>query len=198
MAPPYTDRLDRRNLSSPERAYVFGYGSLTAAHNGRLRPAQLVHIDGFRRTWNVAMDNRVTLPGYKYYLDPETGERPAVFVTFLNLIEDLDCAVNGIVIPVRATDLDLLDDRERNYARFDVTDLILEPINGPVWAYFGTEEARRRYEEGVRQGTAVVDTTYYESVRDELRRLGEEPFAEFEKTTDEPACPQRRLERVDL
>ena len=33
------------------------------------------------------MDNSVDLPGYKYYVTPD-GERPPVFVTFLNLVED--------------------------------------------------------------------------------------------------------------
>ena len=60
--------------------FVFGYGSLVRRPDGI--PC---HLLGHRRAWNVAMDNRRTIPGYKYYVDPETGERPPVRVTFLSL-----------------------------------------------------------------------------------------------------------------
>ena len=45
-------------------ALVFGYGSLAEPRAGR--PLRLA---GWRRVWGVAMDNRVTIPGYKYFLD---------------------------------------------------------------------------------------------------------------------------------
>src|SRR5215218_6013856 len=92
------------------RVFVFGYGSL-ASDGGT--PARL---HGYRRAWNVSMDNRVTIPGYKYYLD-EAGERPEVFVTFLNLVAG--DGVDGVVLEV--PDIAALDARERNYARVEVT-----------------------------------------------------------------------------
>ena len=60
--------------------FLFGYGSLLRFPGGI--PC---HLLGHRRAWNVAMDNRQTIPGYKYYVDPDTGERPPVHVTFLNI-----------------------------------------------------------------------------------------------------------------
>ena len=40
--------------------FVFGYGSLLR------RPGGIpCHLLGHRRAWNVAMDNRRTIPGYK-------------------------------------------------------------------------------------------------------------------------------------
>ena len=56
-------------------AHVLAYGSLAVATSGT--PAVL---HGHRRRWGVAMDNAVDLPGYKAYVDPATGERPAVHV----------------------------------------------------------------------------------------------------------------------
>jgi len=108
-------------------AFVFGYGSLMGDGSKR------AHLRGFRRVWNVAMDNRVTIPGYKYYVDPD-GSRPAVYVTFLNLVPGE--GVDGVVVDA---DLDVLDARERNYARVDVSDAIDVP--GPVYAYLGLAEA---------------------------------------------------------
>ena len=92
-------------------ALVFGYGSL-ADPGGR--PHRLAR---WRRVWGVAMDNRVTIPGYKYYLDP-AGARPAVHVAFLDVVPDAGAAVEGRAIEVE--DLVALDARERNYRRVEV------------------------------------------------------------------------------
>ena len=132
-------------------AFVFGYGSLMG--DGYKR----AHLRGFRRAWNVAMDNRVTIPGYKYYVDPD-GSRPAVYVTFLNLVPGE--GVDGVVVDA---DLDELDARERNYTRVDVSDAIDLP--GPVYAYVGLAEATERFEAGRREGRAVVTRGYLESLR---------------------------------
>src|SRR4051794_20405529 len=113
-------------------ALVFGYGSLTGHSSKR------AHLRGFRRAWNVAMDNRLTIPGYKYYVTSD-GSRPAVYVTFLNLVPG--DGVDGVVIDA---DVNELDARERNYARVDVSDAIDAP--GPVYAYLGLAEAVERFE----------------------------------------------------
>lgn len=140
--------------------FVFGYGSLaSAAHGGR--PTV---IDGYRRVWGVAMDNSVDLPGYKYFADARTGERPNVMVAFLDLVEDEHASVDGVLLPV--TDFTALDRRERNYHRRE--------IQPGIHAYFGTPEARARFA----KGPTVIASSYYEIVREptnlpirELRRI---------------------------
>ena len=61
--------------------FVFGYGSLVNLKNlqnylGRkLTPGSDFIICGlanFHRCWNIAMDNRVDLPNYKYYIEGKT------------------------------------------------------------------------------------------------------------------------------
>ena len=184
-------------MGKADRAYVFGYGSLTHGHSDLLTD-HMAHVSGFRRRWNIAMDNRASLPGYKYYVDPATGSRPALFVTFLNVVEDLSSVTNGVLLPVRTRDLDSLDLRERNYSRLDVTDQVVEEVSCRVWVYIGSDAARRRYERGKAEGTAVVDEDYYNSVRSRFEALGEPALAEFIETTDEPECPRRPLRRVNL
>jgi hypothetical protein len=125
-------------------AFVFGYGSL--AQPGAGRPLRLA---GWRRAWGVAMDNRVTIPGYKYYLDG-AGGRPDVRVAFLDVVPDPAACVDGVVFEV--ADLDALDARERNYRRVQVDGL---------WLYTGLEEARERYA----AGPTVVARAYLEAVR---------------------------------
>lgn len=127
------------------------------------------------------MDNRVAIPGYKRYLDPETGEPPPLMVTFLNLVEDGAGEVNGVVF---RGDLALLDRRERQYVRREV--------DSGLWAYVGRPEAVARYE----AGPAVVHAEYHDEVRAGFAARGE--LERFDATTDPPAVPLVSLRRVDL
>jgi hypothetical protein len=167
--------------------FVFGYGSLLRRAGGL--PCHLLR---HRRAWNVAMDNRRTIPGYKYYVDPETGERPAIHVAFLNLYPTPDGGVNGIALPVTPEALDELDRRERNYDRIDVTPLLDVDLGGTVWTYLGSADARERFE----RGTAVVAQEYFDRIRDGFATAG--GLDEFDRSTDRPTVPLRRLRRVDV
>jgi hypothetical protein len=102
------------------------------------------------------------------------------------------------MLPVSGSEIESLDLRERNYDRVEVTDRIVESVDCAVWAYVGNVAAAQRYAEGFGQGAAVVDASYYEAVRGRFRSLGNSCFRDFLASTDEPACPVRRLRRVDL
>ena len=143
------------------------------------------------------MDNAVDLPGYKYFLDP-SGDRPAVGVTFLNLVRAPGHIVNGIALGVTEPELDELDARERNYARTDVTKRVAGVPEGTVWAYLGTAAARERYESARSAQRAVIAREYYDAVLSAFARLGTEAAAEFAASTDAPDCPIRELERIDM
>jgi cation transport regulator ChaC len=168
-------------------AFVFGYGSLVRRPDGL--PCNLL---GHRRAWNVAMDNRRTIPGYKYYVDPDTGERPRVRVTFLSLYPAPEGRVNGVAFPVTADELDALDRRERNYDRIDVTRLIDADLGGTVWTYLGSAAARERFA----AGAAVVAQDYFEAIRSDFAAAGS--LQAFDRSTDPLTVPVRRLARVDV
>ena len=169
--------------------FVFGYGSLAASCTGW--PARLA---GHRRVWGVAMDNTKTIPGYKFYRRRDggaAGERPAVFVAFLDLVEDPAAATDGVLIAVDDDALVALDARERNYDRIDVTAAVAD-ARGRVWTYRGRSDARERLRLGRERGTAVVALDYVRGVRATLAALG---------IDDDPALEDLRpmeLERVDL
>ena len=167
--------------------FVFGYGSLVRRPDGI--PG---HLLGHRRAWNVAMDNRRTIPGYKYYVDPDTGERPPVRVTFLNLYPAAEGRVNGVAFPVTADALDALDRRERNYDRIDVTELIDADLGATVWTYLGSESARERFA----AGAAVVAQDYFDAIRGDFAAVG--GLEAFDRSTDPLTVPLRRLARVDV
>jgi hypothetical protein len=137
---------------------MFGYGSLPAERDGvpcRLRD--------HRREWGVAMDNRRTIPGYKVYVDPDTGERPPVHVAYLTITPQRGGHVDGIAFEVTDDELEALDERERNYVRCDVSDLV-DGVDGRIWAYVGSAAGRRRLARGRRRGTAVISLGYLNKV----------------------------------
>jgi cation transport regulator ChaC len=174
-------------VCGPMTTFVFGYGSLLRRPDGI--PC---HLLGHRRAWNVAMDNRRTIPGYKYFVDPDTGERPPVHVTFLSVYPAPEGRVNGIAFPVTADALDQLDRRERNYDRIDVTRLLDADLGGTVWTYRGSEAARKRFA----AGTAVVSQDYFDAIRDSFATAG--GLEAFDRSTDPLTVPLRRLTRVDV
>lgn len=196
----------------PDREFVFAYGSLVrdlaSGAGGREVPDALeprvARLRDHRRAWNVAMDNALTLPGYKYYLDARDRSRPAVHVTFLNLLAAPGHLVNGILVPVEAAQLQELDRRERNYERREVTESIelAVPATGPtparVWTYYGRPEACLRFAEGLRAGRAVIDRGYLESVRAGFAALAASALAEFERSTDPHRCRMLELTRVEV
>jgi cation transport regulator ChaC len=160
------DRDDRRagapgRSSQVRHQFVFGYGSLSAEQTGvpcRLRD--------HRRHWGVAMDNREVIPGYKVYLDPDSGERPAVEVAYLSITPEPGASVEGLAFEVTDEELAALDRRERNYERQDVTNEIEPDLEGHVWAYVGSAAGRQRLAKGRRRGTAVIARGYLEKVPD--------------------------------
>jgi cation transport regulator ChaC len=154
------------------------------------------HLLGHRRAWNVAMDNRQTIPGYKYFVDPGTGERPPLHVAFLNIYPAAEGRLNGVAFPVTSEMLQELDRRERNYVRVDVTSLLDVEIGGTVWTYLGRDDARQRFETARRANAAVVSEAYFNRIRDDFAAVG--GLDEFDQSTDGLTVPLRGLTRVDL
>jgi hypothetical protein len=179
--------------------HVFGYGSLTLyGLTAERAPPRAVRLRDHRRTWNVAMDNTLDLPGYKHYLSDDGATRPEAFVTFLNVLAAPGWAVNGVLLEVDDEQLAALDRRERNYERVEVGELLDEPLDGRVWCYRGSPAARERFELGLARGTALVDARYRDAVREGFALLGAGALAEFDASTDAPRCPVAPLRRVDL
>lgn len=178
--------------------WIFGYGSLLARRaDDDPEPTPAV-LRGFRRCWDVAMDNERRIPGYKAFVDPESGEQPPVFVTFLNIQSDPGAWINGVLIPVRASDLPSVDARERNYDRRDVTSLVDVDVDARVWAYVGSGGGRRRYRTGRARGTAVVSAEYLAHVEEGFASFGTRMLEHFRLTTDPPEVPLVPLRRVEV
>jgi cation transport regulator ChaC len=169
-------------------SWLFAYGSLLPA--GEARPCTLT---GWQRSWGVAMDNTVDLPGYKHFVTP-AGQRPALMVAFLSIAPQAGASVNGVALPVADDELPGLDERERNYARVDVTDDIDAGLDGRVWAYSGLDTARERLARGLREGRAAIASTYHARVLEGFDGLGQRE--RFERLTAPMPAPVVDLEVV--
>jgi hypothetical protein len=179
--------------------WVFGYGSLLpagAAARGRRPDGVPARLRGYRRSWGVAMDNSLHLPGYKHYRHEQTGERPSVFVAFLDVHEAPGAEVNGALLPVSEADLPWLDRRERNYERIEVSGGIRADVEGPVWTYAGLESARERRRLGLESGSLAISREYLSQVRAGFAALGAAALADFDHLTEAPPCPVAPLRVV--
>lgn len=160
------------------RQLVFGYGSLAVDLGG-----EAAELRGHRRLWGVAMDNGRDVPGYKHYVLRADGGRPQVHVAFLDIVQDAQSAVNGVIGPVDEAALRELDRRERNYVRVDVTGDV-PGATRTVWAYVGSPGGRARLRAAHDRGQAVISRDYLERVRAGFAALGPQQLAAFERSTD--------------
>ena len=182
-------------------SFVFGYGSLAAlpaAGVTRVPSAGgfVADLRGWARGWGVAMDNRLDLPGYKYYTAPD-GARPAAHVGFLDLTPEPGGVVNGLCLPVDAAALAALDARERNYARVDVSDRV-GAGGARVWAYVGSPAGRARWRAGVAAGDAMIAAGYVDGVRAAFAALGAAEARACAASLATGAVPVAQLIRHDL
>jgi gamma-glutamylcyclotransferase (GGCT)/AIG2-like uncharacterized protein YtfP len=172
---------------------VFGYGSLVGGHaHGRV-----ARLHGYRRVWGVAMDNARDLPGYKSYRLRSDASRPDVFVAFLDIQPCAGGVVTGVCLEVDDTALRVLDARERNYHRIDVTAAIDE-VRGCVWAYVGSDAGRARLREGRAQRRAVVSRDYLDGAIAGVAAIAAHEAADLERRTAEAGLPVLDLDRIDL
>jgi gamma-glutamylcyclotransferase (GGCT)/AIG2-like uncharacterized protein YtfP len=139
------------------------------------------------------MDNRRVIPGYKVYVERD-GNRPEVYVAFLDIRDDAGATVNGTCREVEPETLAALDRRERSYHRTDVTAGIAH-APGRVWAYVGGAPGRERLAQGRATGTAIVVRSYLRAVETGFEGLG--ALEEFRLTTEPCDLPVRDLRRVD-
>ncbi len=187
--------------------FVFGYGSLMnldklKKYLGRDLTFELdfkiCGLRNFRRCWNIAMDNSLNLPNYKYYIEVETGNRPESFITFINIRPNQGKAISGILFRVSHQDLKKLDRRERNYQRIDVTKRIEEQVEGKVWTYIGLKEAEQRYEQGLKQNKGMIAQDYIDSIHYAYGSWGQEIWSNYVATTDRPKVPTLNLKRYQV
>lgn len=182
-------------------AYVFGYASLVGMREpfavGGVEHEPLAgRLRGFRRRWGAAMDNWDAANDHKYFVDPSTGERPRLRVAYLDIEPSEDGHVNGLAIPVDAARLSVLDAREVNYTRIDVSSAFEPTLPQSVFTYVGTDAARERCRRGAADGDVFVSRDYVAAVRRAFESLGRDALAEFERATEPLPFPEFDLKLI--
>lgn len=173
--------------------FVFGYGSLASPGSvqatlgrplgpGQFHPADLA---GWRRAWNVGSD-RSSHPERTFVLDADGSEFTGLTVV-LGITPSAPDAVAcpGAVFAVGAGDLDLLDVRERNYERIEVTGAVTwaaMPEHRRVYTYRPRPQAVRRIADAQATGRPIaVRQGYVDLVHAAFRSTGR--WAAFRATT---------------
>ncbi|MCB2180611.1 MAG: gamma-glutamylcyclotransferase [Desulfobulbaceae bacterium] len=185
---------------------VFGYGSIVhlqslSAFLGKKKISQsdyrYCNLVGFRRAWNIAMDNSHDIPGYKWFRDTDSQKRPDLRVAFLNIYESRkNDFINGVLFRVTKNELARMQKRERNYDLLEISDRLNISVSGKAYVFIGKKEAEKRFVQGLRANKTVISADYKKLVEQGFKSVSRDYFETYIQTTDEPAVPVRKLETV--
>jgi cation transport regulator ChaC len=174
--------------------WVFGYGSLVSPVSlartigrhpvdGEMFAAVLA---GFGRRWNYgSLRQRADWHG------PHGAVRQGVVVSLgLEALDDERC--NGAVVKVTDDELALLDWRESDYERTDVTDQVVADGGvpaGPIVTYVPRPSAIDRYRSARDERRAAIRRSYVDLVDDAFAALGGDHLDQYRTGTRPPDVP---------
>lgn len=179
-----------------ESVWVFGYGSLVAPASvertigrpvGRHEGFHAAWLSGFGRRWNYgSLRQRADWHG-------PFGPVEAGIVVSLGLVAvggGQRC--NGAVVRVSSGELALLDERESDYERIDVTDRVevpAGPVGGRIATYVPRPSAIERYESARDARRAAIRAGYVDLVLSAFEALGADHGDQYRRSTPAPDVP---------
>lgn len=176
---------------------MFGYGSLMSKkfietglldknYGGTFLPA---HLKGYKRSWTFAWPTEIPLYNVdstftKDYILIEGDTIFPKYLHYLNIREDSNTVINGVLYIVPEADLPNYDAWELGYERFEVTDLIQGYTieGGPVFAYKALPDFEVEPNNDYTRN--VIERSYVKILEDAFGYWGKEFEAEYEKTTE--------------
>jgi cation transport regulator ChaC len=173
-------------------SWVFGYGSLvsptslesTIGRRVASTDVAVAHLDGFGRRWNYGS---MHLRGDWHH--DGANVRQGLVVSLGLVVADAE-SCNGLAVRVTDAELALLDWRERDYERTDVTDRITsDGVDGDrIVTYVPRQSAVERYLSARDEGRAGIRRSYWDLVIEAFDALGPE-HAEVYRRTPPPDVP---------
>jgi cation transport regulator ChaC len=163
--------------------YIFGYGSLVDIDQLKIyldktedfskHEIYICKLNGYKRIWNVAMDNSKNLENYKFYKEKINEEliRPSYFVTFLNIQKDVNYNILGILFYVNKTMLEKLILRERNYDLIEISKDIDINLDDKVFAFIAKKTAIERFNNGLHNNKSIISKEYFDFVKNSYLKL---------------------------
>lgn len=140
-------------------------------------------LEGWARSWNTGSDPRD---------QPERvwrGEQNEVFdgtIASLGIVPREDAECPGALYRISVSDLAVVDNRERDYERINITGLVRGPELNPtdaVFTYVPTEKSQQRLRRAQAEGKAVLSKGYLHLVREGFRTLFPHGENLYETTT---------------
>jgi dephospho-CoA kinase len=139
----------------------------------------VAHLDGYGRRWNYGS---LHLRGDWRHGDTAVTQG---LVVSLGLVVADDESCNGVIVRVSADELAMLDWRERDYERTDVTDMIRRERTvtvDRVVTYVPRPSAIERYEDARDRRQAGVRQSYWTMVHGAFADLGGDHLARYVST----------------
>lgn len=177
-----------------DAVWVFGYGSLACPDSiartlgrpvARGEGWRVGHLEGFGRRWNYGSQR---LRGRWEH----EGVSVAHGVVVSLGLEAGDEVCNGALVRVTTAELSLLDRRESDYERTDVTDRVRVDgahVEGSVVTYVPRPSAVERYRQARDEGTAAVRRDYWDLVHQAFALLGGHHLRHLRDRTPSPDVP---------
>lgn len=176
---------------------MFGYGSLMSKkliETGLLDknyegPFLSAHLKGYKRSWTFAWPTDTPLYNLdstfsKEYIMIEGDTIYPKYLHYLNIREDPNAVINGVLYIVPESDLPSYDVWELGYERFEVTHLVQDYVieGGPVFAYKALPNFELEPNNDYTQN--IIERSYVKILEDAFGYWGNEFQAEYEKTTE--------------
>lgn len=142
-------------------------------------------LRGYGRRWNYGVMSRVGES-----IGPD-GTAKKWTIVALGLVESFEETVNGAMGWVTDDELPLLDRREGNYDRVDVTSLVSSPqgTRERVVTYVPRVAPCEWYAAARSRGMAAVEQRYWDLVDDAFAALGSDHHERYHATTPAPDVP---------
>lgn len=170
------------NFESNSDIFIFGYASLNSPSSvsatlGRtMDPNTFCYakLNGWARSWCVGSD-KTSHPERTFYFPDGSAYEGLTVVLGIEPSRHAEC--DGGVFPISRSDLTLLDVRERNYRRIDVSPHVTwagKPANCTVYTYVPLSEATARIADAVKSGRKVnIRRSYIDLVQQAFAELGQ-------------------------
>lgn len=176
---------------------MFGYGSLTSknfietgllnsSYNG---PFLSAHLKGYSRSWTFAWPTDIPFPAsdnnyYKDYLLVDGDTIYPKYLHYLNIRENQNSVVSGVLYIVPEADLPTYDSWELGYERLDVSDNITDYIieGGPVFAYKALPEFEKVPTSDYQQN--IIEQSYSNIIQEAFDYWGKEFEEEYKDNTE--------------
>ena len=176
---------------------MFGYGSLMSKNfieSGLLEknyngPFLSAHLNSYQRSWTFAWPTSIPFPNAdgNYYKDYVLVDLDTIYpqnLIYLNIKEDANSRINGVLYIVPEVDLPTYDEWELGYERIDVSDFISDYLitGGPVFAYKALPDFVM--EPNLDYSRNIIELSYTKIIADAFDYWGKEFEAEFRNSTE--------------